>query len=73
MRDQNAYTRARVLQTWMHLAEVKALDLGHWVCVTQLTVGKLLSPAFQCLRDHMHAKLQLYTAPLSVVASSYRA
>ena len=39
VRDQNAYTRARVLQTWGHLAEKKAIPLGHWVCVTQIAVG----------------------------------
>lgn len=39
MRDQNAYTRARVLQTWAHLAEKMAVPLGHWVCVTQIAVG----------------------------------
>lgn len=40
VRDSNAYTRARVLQTWAHLAEVAAIPLGHWVCVTELAVGK---------------------------------
>ena len=48
VRDQNAYTRARVLQTWMHLAERKALPLGHWVCVTQLAVGE----AHGCKHEH---------------------
>lgn len=50
VRDQNAYTRARVLQTWMYLAERKALTLGHWVCVTQLAVGTLsaISPISTC-------------------------
>ncbi|KAL0043109.1 hypothetical protein WJX79_009421 [Trebouxia sp. C0005] len=41
VRDQNAYTRARVLQTWAHLAEKMAVPLGHWVCVTQIAVGRL--------------------------------
>lgn len=39
VRDQNAYTRARVLQTWMYLAEKTAIPLGHWLCVTQIAVG----------------------------------
>ena len=39
VRDQNAYTRARVLQTWMYLAEKTAVPLGHWICVTQIAVG----------------------------------
>ena len=39
MRDSSAYTRARVLQTWGHLAEASAIPLGHWVCVTELAVG----------------------------------
>ncbi len=39
VRDQNAYTRARVLQTWAHLAEKMAVPLGHWLCVTQIAVG----------------------------------
>ena len=43
VRDSNAYTRARVLQTWSHLAEASAVPLGHWVCVTELTVGKSTS------------------------------
>lgn len=42
VRDQNAYTRARVLQTWMYLAEKTAIPLGHWICVTQIAVGAAL-------------------------------
>ena len=44
VRDSSAYTRARVLQTWSHLAEAAAIPLGHWVCVTELAVGALPSP-----------------------------
>ena len=43
VRDSSAYTRARVLQTWGHLAEASAIPLGHWVCVTELAVGALPS------------------------------
>ena len=43
VRDQNAYTRARVLQTWAHLAEKMAVPLGHWVCVTEIAVGETCS------------------------------
>ena len=39
VRDGNAYTRARTLQTWGALAEAAAIPLGHWVCVTELAVG----------------------------------
>ena len=39
VRDSNAYTRARALQTWGHLAQASAIPLGHWVCVTQLAAG----------------------------------
>ena len=42
VRDQNAYTRARVLQTWVYLAEKTAIPLGHWICVTQIAVGASL-------------------------------
>lgn len=42
VKDQNAYTRARVLQTWMYLAEKTAVPLGHWICVTQIAVGGAL-------------------------------
>ena len=48
VRDQNAYTRARVLQTWMQLAERKALPLGHWVSVTQLAAGTTYSNNWVC-------------------------
>lgn len=39
-RDVNAFTRARVLQTWAHLAERKVIPLGHWICVTGIAVGE---------------------------------
>ena len=39
-RDVNAFTRARVLQTWTHLAERKVIPLGHWICVTGIAVGE---------------------------------
>ena len=58
VRDSSAYTRARVLQTWGHLAEASAIPLGHWVCVTELAVGT--PPCFcrprlklQCEWSHM--------------------
>lgn len=41
VRDSNAYTRARVLQTWSHLAEVSCIPLGHWNAVTKLAIGAL--------------------------------
>ena len=40
-RDQNAYTRARVLQTWASLAVSRSIDMGHWLCVAELAVGML--------------------------------
>ena len=43
-RDTNAYTRARVLQTWAHLAGAAALPLGHWVAVTELAIGEAVFP-----------------------------
>ncbi|CAL8472231.1 g11773 [Coccomyxa elongata] len=41
VRDSNAYTRARVLQTWSHLAEISCIPLGHWNAVTKLAIGRL--------------------------------
>ena len=49
VRDQNAYTRARVLQTWMYLAEKTAIPLGHWICVTQIAVGA--APCIRAVRS----------------------
>lgn len=39
-RDQNAYTRARVMQTWASLAVSRCIDMGHWLCVSELAVGE---------------------------------
>ena len=38
-RDQSAYTRARVMQTWASLAASRSIDMGHWLCVTELAIG----------------------------------
>ena len=38
-RDQSAYTRARVMQTWATLASSRSIDMGHWNCVTDLAIG----------------------------------
>jgi len=38
-RDQNAYTRARVMQTWASLAVSRSIDMGHWLCVAELGIG----------------------------------
>ncbi|KAK9823736.1 hypothetical protein WJX72_005030 [[Myrmecia] bisecta] len=40
-RDQNAYTRARVMQTWADLAEKSAIPISHLVLVMELAVGRL--------------------------------
>ena len=37
--DANAFTRARVMQTWAHLASASAVPLGHYLCVTRLAIG----------------------------------
>ncbi|KAK9839654.1 hypothetical protein WJX81_003584 [Elliptochloris bilobata] len=39
--DANAFTRARVMQTWAHLVSANALPLGHYLCVTRLAIGRL--------------------------------
>ena len=38
--DANAFTRARVMQTWTHLASASAVPLGHYLCVTRLAIGE---------------------------------
>lgn len=40
-RDQSSYTRKAVLQTWQHLAQNKAIPLGHWQLVTSIATGRL--------------------------------
>ena len=57
VRDQNAYTRARVLQTWALLAEKMAVPLGHWVCVTEIAVGT----AFPSGRGSFHSGFAMET------------
>ena len=37
--DANAFTRARVMQTWAHLASAGKVPIGHWLCVTRLAIG----------------------------------
>ena len=44
--DGNAFTRARVMQTWAHLASASAVPLGHYLCVTRLAIGA--APGFEC-------------------------
>eukprot|EP00887_Chlorella_sp_A99_P003643 scaffold7.g3643.t1 len=39
--DQSSYVRMAVLKTWAHLAEKKAVPLGHWQVVTRMAVGRL--------------------------------
>jgi hypothetical protein len=39
VRDQSSYTRCAVLQTWAHLAEHRAIPLGHWQMVTGIATG----------------------------------
>ena len=40
-RDQSSYTRKAVLQTWEHLAQNRAIPLGHWQVVTSIATGRL--------------------------------
>lgn len=42
-RDQSAFTRARVMQTWSSLAVSRSIDMGHWLCVTEIAIGKVLA------------------------------
>ena len=53
-RDANAYTRARVLQTWAHLAQGAAIPLGHWVAVTELAIGAPGAPGPLSYKLHIH-------------------
>jgi hypothetical protein len=40
-RDQNAYTRSKVLQTWSELCEQSAVSIGHWNLVASIAAGRL--------------------------------
>ena len=44
-RDSSAFTRARVLQTWAHLASSKCIPLGHWMCVSQIARSRMSDKA----------------------------
>ena len=39
-RDQSSYTRARCLHAWALLAHKRAIPLGHWRSLAELTVGQ---------------------------------
>ena len=41
VQDANAFTRSKVLQTWMYLSENVSVPLGHWNEVTKLAIGRL--------------------------------
>ncbi len=66
--DANAFTRARVMQTWAHLASASALPLGHWLCVTRLAVGAP-RPHGRGARPRGHARMPV-TCPGWAAAAS---
>lgn len=42
LRDQSHFTRARCLHAWALLAKSRAIPLGHWRSLAELTVGMAL-------------------------------
>jgi hypothetical protein len=69
--DTNAYTRARCLQTWGHLAQANAIPLGHWLAVTELAIGaRQIWPP--CLALRMLNCQQCCAAHARSLPSSYR-
>lgn len=59
-RDQSAYTRSKVLQTWANLCEESAVSMGHWNLVASIAAGRLEDKTFQVRKS----ALQLLTTLL---------
>lgn len=49
--DVNAFTRARVLNTWIFLLEKEVVPIGHWNTVTELAIGRLADKASAVRRN----------------------
>lgn len=70
--DVNAFTRARVLATWVSLLEKEVVPIGHWITVTDVALGRLADKAslvrrgalklVQALLDHNPFGHSLQTA-----------
>lgn len=41
VQDSNAFTRSKVLQTWLYLCENDGVPIGHWNEIAKLAIGRL--------------------------------
>mmetsp|Transcript_17259 Transcript_17259/g.41204 ORF Transcript_17259/g.41204 Transcript_17259/m.41204 type:complete len:1126 (-) Transcript_17259:192-3569(-) len=75
-RDQNAFTRARTLQTWAFLAQRARIPMSHWLVVAQLAAGRLRDKASAVRKAAMQllqAMLKYNPFGATLVSERYRA